>query len=56
MSTRMAPPPREPGDSGYIGDGAAQGRDFTRMSAFDFVPASRRDRGQKPGTDRPRGP
>jgi hypothetical protein len=51
MSTRMAPPPREPGDSGYIGDGAGQGRDFTRMSAFGLVPAWPRDRGREPGTD-----
>jgi hypothetical protein len=56
MSTQMAPPPHEPGDTGYIGDGATQTRDFARIPALDFVPALPPDRGQEPGTERPRGP
>jgi len=56
MSSPMAPPPCEPGDSGYSGDGATQGRDFTPMSAFALVPGWQQDRGQEPGTDRSEAP
>jgi hypothetical protein len=55
MSTGIVPPPYESGDSGDKGGGTTQGRDFTDVAAADLVPAPPPNRGQEPGTERPRG-